>query len=912
MASSSSIYSQTLHNVTHTKLDELEKKRNTFEKHRNDLINTAQIAGDSLQKIETLKEGVLTCFGISVVDGRILRGTSGHPRLETILRNFDRFLAQARYDPSVSQQTLDRWQQDPSDKDSDMDMSGFEHVSSSKSLESRLDWEQGAFTPANVDLKAIAHMLQVSFTSATEDTKYLGNALNALRTEIKEFERDLASPVNFNTDTLNWTIKSLLASDLLADGKRDVLQDFLGHATMLREIADVLNMRIMALDDWSWGHEVLLEKRHQLNGTTKVYMDEDVLQAIFLQYIGLRWSVFWKKALRSFRSSNGVGKISHTPMSLSDRKRREFYLGPVTNYPNFRSMRLAMYRQGYFLSQLPDSVIEENSAEEGEVEADNLQQFDSEGLPRRVRRKLQTARVGQQTQAARRPMTRQIRSCNWSGSTEPTTREDQEDLSGQYKPKNAMDAKQSLLHLLSAEILINTRLQGEITCFRSQIDNLYSSLPHAPLRFADDESSEPRQRKTGVPGSHVLSEVMGEVVLFCLDFQINQETDGELLWRTNDDFWFWSSSLAKCEKAWSVTQHFVNTMGLKVNQSRSGSVRMARESPTSKKIMSLNTGDGLPRGQIRWGMLYLNSDSGRFEIDQSMVDHHIKELGHQLQDKSHNVFAWIKAWNSYAATFFTSNFGKPANSFGQQHVDDMLATHRRVQRQIFLASNDASSLGHSSGSVVEFLKHTIEGHFGTKDIPDGYFYFPTELGGLEVRNPFVGLLQLRGAVEANPDRLLDKFHEAEMEAYSAARSRFYEGELLKDAPSMLDPQFIPADADKFLSFQEYIKHRDSLNYDFNGQLSDVLSTLLKKPEEEAVETDENGQIKLALNELGNPNDLRGIVNSWYNMDAYWKWVVELYGPAMIEKFGGLRIVDPGLLPMGMVSLFKSGRVNWQD
>lgn len=111
MASSSSIYSQTLHNVTHTKLDELEKKRNTFEKHRNDLINTAQIAGDSLQKIETLKEGVLTCFGISVVDGRILRGTSGHPRLETILRNFDRFLAQARYDPSVSQQTLDRWQQ---------------------------------------------------------------------------------------------------------------------------------------------------------------------------------------------------------------------------------------------------------------------------------------------------------------------------------------------------------------------------------------------------------------------------------------------------------------------------------------------------------------------------------------------------------------------------------------------------------------------------------------------------------------------------------------------------------------------------------------------------------------------------------------------------------------------------------
>lgn len=404
---------------------------------------------------------------------------------------------------------------------------------------------------------------------------------------------------------------------------------------------------------------------------------------------------------------------------------------------------------------------------------------------------------------------------------------------------------------------------------------------------------------------------MGEVVLFCLDFQINQETDGELLWRTNDDFWFWSSSLAKCEKAWSVTQHFVKKMGLKANQSRSGSVRMARE-PPSKKIMSLNTGDGLPHGQIRWGMLYLNPDSGRFEIDQFMVDNHIRELSHQLQDKSNNVFAWIKTWNTYAATFFMSNFGKPANSSGQQHVDDMLATHHRIQRQIFLASNDVSSLSHTSGSVVEFLKQTIEGHFETKDIPGGYFYFPTELGGLEVHNPFIGLLQLRDAIEANPERLLHKFYEAEMEAYTAAQSRFYEGGLRKDASGMLDRHFIPADADKFLSFQEYIKYRDSLNYGFHGQLSDVLYSLPRKQEEEAMETEENGQVKLALNELGNRNDLRGIVNSWYNMDTYWKWVAELYGPAMIEKFGGLSIVDPGLVAMGMVGLFKSGRVNWQD
>ncbi|KAL8688425.1 MAG: hypothetical protein Q9218_005665 [Villophora microphyllina] len=968
MASSGSIYSQALHNITHTKLDELDKKRKTFAKQRHDIISAAEVAQNPIQRIDTLKDGVSKCFAISTLDGRIVRGKSNYPRLETILRNLERFLAQARYDPSISPRSLDQWQQTllrqlevqalkfeyaslygqltkqwlsvtqkraSTDEDPDLEMSDFEHISAPKSLEYRINWDQGAFTPSNVDRKAVEHMLQIFFKPAGDSSKDLGKALDALHAKVKEFERDLASPQCFNTTTLDWTIKSLLASDLLADSKRDVLRDFLGNTIILKEVADVLNMRMMALDDWSWGEEVLLEKRRQLNGTYKVYMDEDVLQAIFLHYIGIRWSVFWKRSLRSFRNSKGVWKTSQISTSLDDRKRREFYLGPVSEHPSYGSTRLAMYRQGYFLSQLLDSETEEASAEEGDEEAD-FEPMTVE-VSDRVKRKLQTARKSQSMQAPRRQMMAK-ESYNKSKATPSMSQEEKDDLSGQYKPKNAMDAKQSLLHLLSAETFINTRLQGEITCFRSQIENLYSSLAHdaieciweffgvsskwlgfihrflkAPLRFADDESSEPRQRKNGVPGSHVLSEVFAELVLFCLDSHINQVSEGELLWRTNDDFWFWSSSLAKCEKAWSATQQFVNTVGLTINKSRSGSVRMARESNTSHNIMSLNTGDALPQGQIRWGMLYLNPDSGRFEIDQSMVDKHIGELSHQLQDKTNNIFAWIKAWNSYAATFFTSNFGKPANCFGQQHVDDMLATHERIQRRVFSSMRaNTSSFSSASGSVVQYLKQTIAQQFGTKDIPDGYFYFPTELGGLEVRNPFIGLLQIRETVQANPDAVLDQFEDAERDAYKAAQTTFSEGKLRKDPSEMLDPDFRPADAEKFLSFEEYTKYRESLNYGFDCQLRDVLLTLLKKPDEEAIETEDNGHIMLALNELGNRNELRGITSSWYSMEAYWKWVAQLYGPAMIEKFGGLSIVDPGLLPMGMVSLFKSGRVNWQD
>lgn len=52
----------------------------------------------------------------------------------------------------------------------------------------------------------------------------------------------------------------------------------------------------------------------------------------------------------------------------------------------------------------------------------------------------------------------------------------------------------------------------------------------------------------------------------------------------------------------------------------------------------------LPGGEIRWGFLQLDPKSGRFEIDQRMVDGHVEELRTQLQGKSKSVIDYIQAW----------------------------------------------------------------------------------------------------------------------------------------------------------------------------------------------------------------------------------------------------------------------------
>ena len=171
--------------------------------------------------------------------------------------------------------------------------------------------------------------------------------------------------------------------------------------------------------------------------------------------------------------------------------------------------------------------------------------------------------------------------------------EDDRDPENDPLVKRPMEAKQVLLHLASTEIITNTRLHGELTCFRTVFESWNPLLPHdsilsvlqffgvgadwikfflkflqAPLKFVDDES-EPRLRRRGTPGSHSLSDVFGEAVLFCLDFSVNEATEGALLHRLYDDVWFWNKDYAKCTKAWSSILEFAKVTGVEVDSPRS-------------------------------------------------------------------------------------------------------------------------------------------------------------------------------------------------------------------------------------------------------------------------------------------------------------------------------------------------------
>ena len=213
-----------------------------------------------------------------------------------------------------------------------------------------------------------------------------------------------------------------------------------------------------AFHDWSWGTEVLLEQRRQLNGSYHIYMHEDLLQAIFLQYIGVRWSVFWKKTFTSFRMSPSVSKQPQASVDPLDRKRRDYYLGARSHYLTVDRVRWEKYRKGYFLTQLLDSFSQDTSAEEGEEEANfeesamqrNLLQVQQGSVqPQQMQQAQQSAgrfkqkamQPARQSTGTKKPR-KQLASRAAVYDVEAEVDDDDEGGDDTGKPRNAMEAKQ--------------------------------------------------------------------------------------------------------------------------------------------------------------------------------------------------------------------------------------------------------------------------------------------------------------------------------------------------------------------------------------------------------------------------------------------------------------------------------------
>lgn len=845
---------KSMRDITTTKIAALSARSQAFEAERKRIQAAVAATEDVQEKVQLL---------LAAVDHLDIEKPQ-----DLSTKNSRRFLHQSRHDPSLSASLLLDWQAKlesaldvraqrdehallfgrivmewldnsqnnlnavPSDTPDTED--SFEHIGSRAMHDQRKEWESIVFGQSAADLpQRIGPYLEELFGSMDQSGKLVLSPMENLRKSIASFELG-----HLTQDGLSDCIKGILLTELLSEQKKKALGDFENNELILDEMTDVLNMQIDALSSWTWGSEAVpVVVRRALNGRYRVYMDEEIIQALLLYHIGMKWAVHLKIAFTAFFHSGAWMQSSRTPMRVSARRHRQDCGLSTSQSVTVRNERRQQFIGQYFMAQLPisyDTLVDEyNDTNEGQ----------------------------------------------------------------QANGRSSIAINQSLLHLISTEALTQTHLYKSFTILKSDFRWFGPSLPHstvltvlgffgmtvlgffgmtpfwlnflekfmkAPIRFSQDgPNTTTHVRQCGIPIQHRLSDALGEAVLFCLDFAVSKATETNL-YRVHDDLWFWGSKSTSVA-AWQTIEEFADVMGLALNHSKTGALEVRGADTVGDDSTDLA---GLPTGDILWGFLKLDPH-GRWVLDNSQVEKHIQQVQKELS-ASPSVFAWVQAWNAYVAHFFSRNFGEPARCLGQPHMDMTIEAYEKVEKAVF------GSDGLPGGNVLEHLRHALNERFGVTDIPDGFFYFPVELGGLGLRNPLIPLLLRYQNNEKNPRDLIERAFEYEEEAYKKDRISFEEG----------TSWAVTKHVDSFMAFDEYVAFAEETSSHLHGAYTE----LLEMPTEGRVE----------------PKNSR----PRYSTSPYEAWVLELYGGEIKQKYGGLAMGEQRLLPIGLVKMLQKERVRW--
>ncbi|KAJ4302624.1 hypothetical protein N0V90_001513 [Kalmusia sp. IMI 367209] len=875
MASESSFLSQTLQSITTTKKREQDKRRKTFEARKTKLLQAVDASLDQHARLEVLLSG----FGDLSFSNKGIRYVDNSQ--VSSVKNMTRYLEQSRCDPSVSENILHRFEvklREKLDQETERfdfanlyyrlleewtstdskpiveserkveELDGsFEHVQKYNLQNLKDKFSSVAFTPLETDKVEIDAYLSSLFSD-----DYAESLLSHVRTNVAEFSVGLKKRTSpFDPAIIKDCIKALLTNDLLNDDAKSTLSEFSTNNVVLAEIADVLNLRFQDLDNWSWEAEegIYYEPRRQANGKYRIMMDQDILQAIFLHYIAISWSIQLKSLFKQLAYDDKFWRTSEKTSSHEE-SRRIYFTGEYTSSnQGVEAAQLNTFRQEFFLSSLPDS-LHHGSDPYGE---------------------------------------------------DPETDE---------KRKSGHGIRQLLLQQIATNVIIRRALHGDVAVVQSDLQWYATGLPHstlyavlrfwgmpedwmaffkkfaeAPLRMDSTPGQDVRTRKRGIPITDAFEKLFGESVLFCMDVAVNRLSDTTLI-RFHDDLWL-SGQPSTCAHAWETIQGFVKVLGLDINTKKTGSVYI------SQKDKDMGVAARFPPGPVCMGMLQL-SDTGDWTLDQKQVSAHVRQLSKQLGE-CRSIIGWAQIWNACMGKFFQNAFGRPANCFGQAHVDAILKTYADMQRELFDSHN---------GSVTQYLREQIRQRFNVANIPDSFFFLPEEFGGLGLQSPFVPFFVLKDQLMQDPLQRIAEFLKVEKANYKSAQEAFA-ALSDKEKRRRFDSNFHSAAQasspdEKFFSFEEYTSRRET----YSRELKLAYQDLMREPWVKGIKLE--NEIKPWFDELSHSHEI-----GWASLSSEAKWIMHLYAEELKQRFGALSIVDKNMLPSGVMKMLKKKRVIWQ-
>lgn len=199
----------------------------------------------------------------------------------------------------------------------------------------------------------------------------------------------------------------------------------------------------------------------------------------------------------------------------------------------------------------------------------------------------------------------------------------------------------------------------------------------------------------------------------------------------------------------------------------------------------------------------------------------------------------------------------------------------------------------------------IQTRFGVSNLPDSFVYLPEQLGGLGLRNPFVGLFLVRNNITETPEEIIEEYFKTEREEYLDDRKAFESTNetvrrrrlhrIYPDGESGKPRAVTELDMSAFFSLEEYSRFRERQSPRFFL----TFEKLICVPETQEIALSKEVE-----------SGLREFLADSVRLDAEKKWFLQLYAKELQEDFGGLSLVDKQFLPVGVLTMMRGKKVSW--
>ncbi len=366
--------------------------------------------------------------------------------------------------------------------------------------------------------------------------------------------------------------------------------------TLINEIADTLTILLNNLDDWYWPEEGIQPTSVWKNQKWRPYLNESLMQLLFVQLIGLRWGMKLKESSReifnprwgrsSFFWKDEWKKLTHYQSSiLSERNHRagDFFLPMIPRTLTEWAGRDTGYGRGRQPLNQPTHLEKLLVALDAEI------RFHQAAYPSKPLHIVQA------------------------------------DIRDYY-----LRIPHDVLKVLVDQLGFPQRWQNFLA--------KYFAIP-----LITNEGKVPAQR--GLILGHLIGSVLADCLLFLLEMQVFQATELRLF-RVVDDLFLHTADAQKAQQGWEQIQSFCSSCGLEINSEKSGAV-----------CIGDTKADSLPEGLPHWGLLQLNEE-GEWKVDETQVNT-LQESIRQEVSAAPTVLGKVACYNENIA-FINKNLGLSA------------------------------------------------------------------------------------------------------------------------------------------------------------------------------------------------------------------------------------------------------------